>query len=268
MVRSSLLAGLVGAGCWLFWYPLIMAQYLYPPWWLPFPLIAALVAVGTILSRERAVGVVVAAVAGTFAGTASGFAIWKSEDGIVASYNGLTIALETLATLVVAVLTFLLFGKRAAWMERQTRSLWLTLVFCAAVGPLALAVTPPILGYRISSNDRDAALRFESLKQAVEQTLSDGGSRLSICDGKNLQKRYVGPPFRDEAWTYITGNAVKQSGYVFTVHCMEMDGYVIDAQPSRSDLDGTRHFCTDESHAVGCMAEWNRSRYQCVPCSK
>ena len=152
-------------------------------------------------------------------------------------------------------------------MERQTRSLWLTLVFCAAVGPLMLAVTPSILAYRISSNDRDAALRFKSLKQAVEQTLSEGG-RLSICDGRNLQKRYVGPPFRDEAWTYIAGNAVRQSGYVFIVYCKGMDGYVIDAQPDRGDLDGTRHFCTDESRAVSCRAEWNRSRYQCVPCSE
>ena len=72
MERSSLSAGLVGAGCWLIWYPLIMAQHLYPPWWLPYPLIAALVAVGTILSRERAAGVVIAAIAGTFAGTTSG----------------------------------------------------------------------------------------------------------------------------------------------------------------------------------------------------
>ena len=198
---------------------------------------------------------------------AGGFAIWKPEDRLAASYNGLTIAVVTLATLVVAVVTFLLFRKRVAWMERQTRSLWLTLVFCAAVGPLALAVTPPILAYRISSNDRDAALRFESLKQAVEQTLSEDG-RMSICNGRNLQKRYVGPPFRDEAWTYITGNYVKQSGYVFMVLCMETGGYVIDAHPARADVDGTRQFCTDESRAIGCRVEWNRSRYQCVPCSK
>jgi hypothetical protein len=240
MERGFLLAGLVGAGCWLSWYPVIMAPDLSPPWWLPLPLIAALVAVGTILSRERAVGVVAAAVAGTFAGMVSGYAIWKPEDGLAASYIGISIDVETLATLVVAVVTSFLFRKRAAWMESQTRRLWLTLVFCAAGGPLALAV--PILAYRVSNNNRDAALRFESLKQAVEQTLSEDGGRLSICDGRNLQKRYVGPPFRDEAWTDITRNYVEQSGYVFMVHCMETGGYAIDARPARGDLDGTRQF--------------------------
>ena len=141
---------------------------MYPPWWLPFPLIAGLVAVGTILSREQAVRVVVAAVVGTFAGTTSGFVIWQPKDAIAATYVGPIIAVDTLATLVVAVVTFLLF-ERAAWMERQTRSLWLTLVLCAAVGPLALAVTPLILAHRISSNDRDAALRFR-IAQASRRT--------------------------------------------------------------------------------------------------
>ncbi len=84
---------------------------MYPPWWLPFPLIAGLVAVGTILSRERAVRVVVAAVVGTFAGTTSGFVIWQPKDAIAATYVGPIIAVDTLATLVVAVVTFLLFKK-------------------------------------------------------------------------------------------------------------------------------------------------------------
>ena len=91
----------------------------------------------------------------------------------------------------------------------------------------------------------------------------------SICDGRNLQKRYVGPPFRDEAWTYITGNAERQSGYVFEIHCKGMNGYVIDVQPDRGDLDGTRHFCSGRvTRTVGCGRNGRVCATSVFPCSQ
>jgi hypothetical protein len=137
-----------------------------------------------------------------------------------------------------------------------------------AFGPVTLALTPPLVGYRIVRNDRVAAERFTSLKNAVERTAAEAGDPKRICDGSALQRHYDGPPFSDEDWRRITGNYVRQNGYVFMVYCREQGGYTIDARPSRARGDGTRQFCTDESGRLGCNMEWNRSRRECLPCIK
>lgn len=272
MVRNYLSVLLVGAGCWLCWCAMIMAQDLSLPWWLPLSLTTLLVASATVLCHGRMIGVVGAAVAGTFAGTASGFAIWTPRDGIAASYIGLAIVAATLECLLVALATAwlaraLLARSAAAQTKSAVRILWLILSCCASAGPVGLVVTPSILAHRLAANDRQATLRFESLKQAVEQAFVEGGPQ-SICDGKNIQKHYAGPPFRDKDWTYISGNYVQEDGYVFGVYCNQQDGYALDASPKRGDVDGTRQFCTDESRAIGCRLEWKGSREHCVPCPK
>jgi hypothetical protein len=145
-----------------------------------------------------------------------------------------------------------------------------TLVFagCVAFGPVALALTPPLVAHRIAVNDKLAAERFALLEKAVQQTASDRRNDGSVCDGSALGRNYSGPLFSAEDWHRITGNYVKQDGYVFMVYCREQGGYTIDAMPSRDKGDGTRHFCTDESGAIGCSMTFNRSRHACTPCAR
>lgn len=137
-----------------------------------------------------------------------------------------------------------------------------------AFGPVALALTSPLVAYRVRVNDQVAALRFESLKDAVEQTASGPKHQVGVCDGSTLKRHYSGPPFSEKDWQRITGNYVKQDGYFFMVYCREQGGYTIDAMPARNKGDGTRHFCIDESSRLGCGMKFNSSRYGCTPCSR
>jgi hypothetical protein len=144
---------------------------------------------------------------------------------------------------------------------------WAALSGCVAVGPVTLAITPPLVGRRVTYNDRMAAERFASLKNAVERT-AEPRDPSRLCDGTELEHHYSGPPFSDQDWHRITGNYVKQDGYFFMVYCREKGGYTIDAGPARERGDGTRRFCTDESGRSGCRMEWDDSRHQCLPCQK
>src|SRR5262245_66018974 len=137
-----------------------------------------------------------------------------------------------------------------------------------AFGPVARALTPTVVEHRVARNDRAAAERFELLKISVERTIAEVGGPGRTCDGPTLRRHYSGPPFSDEDWRRITGNYVKQDGYVFMVYCREKGGYTIDAQPARGKADGTRRFCTDESGKIGCGMKWNLSRNACIPCTK
>ena len=256
----------VAAGAWLCWYPLIMLQGFSPPFWLPLPLIALLIAVSTILSPDEASGMIAAAVVGTCVGIWSGYIIWKPSDSIVGSYIGLTIVVGTLATLVVSLITSFLSRKVAARFDGRARSLWVLLVCCVAVGPLALAVAPTIVAHRVARNDRIAALRFESLKRAVEKAISEDVSQSSVCNGRRLQRYYLGPSFSDDDWASMASRYISDDGYIFMVHCRQLGGFAIDARPKRGKIDGTRQFCADESGEIGCELGWSRSRYKCLPC--
>jgi hypothetical protein len=170
-----------------------------------------------------------------------------------------------LATILVSVVASLIARKVSVSNERR-RVVWLALLCCIAFGPIALALTPTLVAQRLVRNDRMAAERFESLKNAVERTRSESGDPARICDGQILKQHYSGPPFSEEDWHRITGNYVKQNGYAFGIYCHEKDGYTIDAFPDRARADGTLRFCTDESRKVGCGTEFNRSRYACIAC--
>ncbi len=84
---------------------------------------------------------------------------------------------------------------------------------------------------------------FESLKQAVEQTLSEdrGASSPSVMEGI-FRNATSALPFAMRLGPISQEMPRGKSGYVFEIHCKGMNGYVIDVQPDRGDLDGTRHF--------------------------
>ncbi len=263
MTKQTWAITAIGAGSWFSWYPVIAARGLVP-WWMPLPFIALLAASTIFLFPRRLFAIVTAASACTFLGDYSGYFIWQPLDGVGASYTPLIVAGVTITVMLVALVTSLLIRKFAPLAGIRPRSLWILLIFCLSFELVVVAATPLALSYRIAQNDRTAASRFVSLKQSVEKTVADGQS---ACDGSALQRHYSGPSFTTSDWNYITNNAVFENGYSYTVHCHQ-DGYAIQAEPARKNIDGTRSFCTDETRRTGCRLEWNRSRYLCVPCSE
>jgi hypothetical protein len=264
MRRDTLLIVLTLAGSALWWWPQCMKPSLDLPWWLPLVCVALWTGLSTILSGGRWLRFVVASVVGTFAGLCSCVAIWPSTDGIANSYAPFAILVLTLAAAVVSLIAGLAARKVSAPNEK--RAIWIALVSCFALGPIALALAPPLAAYRVKRNGRIAEERFESLKNAVEQTIATRGDLEHSCDGPALKQHYSGPAFSDDNWHRITGNYVRQDGYVFMIYCHEKNGYTIDAWPARGKVDGLRRFCTDESGRVSCGMEWNRSRHACVAC--
>ena len=201
-----------------------------------------------------------------FAGLCSGFAIWWPTDRLVPVPY--VVFAATLAVTAVSLVAALAVRKVSLSDEKLRGAVGLVLVCCAAFGPVAVAVTPPLVAYRVARNDRAAAERFASLKNAVERTVAEGGDPGRICEGQALRRHYSGPPFREDDWRFIAGNYVREQGYSFIIFCHEKSGYTIQGIPREGKGDGTRQFCTDESGEVGCGMEWNRSRNACIPCAK
>jgi hypothetical protein len=236
------------------------------PWWVPLLCIALGVFLSTVLGRGDWRWFSLAAVVGAFSGLCVGYRIWWPSDPIAGPLVPISVAVNTVLAGLAATVAGVA-GRRVHLAVRiDRRAAWLALAGCVAFGPVALALTSPLVAHRIWVNDQVAALRFESLKNAIQQTASDPRGR--ICDGSALKRHYSGPRFGDEDWGRITGNYVMQDGYFFMVYCREQGGYTIDAMPTRSKGDGTRHFCTDESGHLGCGMRFNGSRYACTQCVK
>jgi len=252
----------------LFWWPLCIQTNLDVPRSIPLVLIALRTGLATALSRKHWPRFVFASSIGTFAGLFGGYAIWPNPDGIAASYEPFVVLVMTVEAAFTSLLAGLVARKVSVQNENRQHPLWVPLLCCAAFGPIALALTPPLVASRVARNDRLAAERFAGLKNAVETTWAGSGDRSAICDGEVLKEHYAGPPFSGQDWHYFVGNYVKADGYVFGIYCHEQRGYTIDAFPGREKGEGTRRFCTDESGRVGCEMTWNRSRYACIPCSK
>jgi len=267
MRRDKLLIALTGTGSALCWWPLAINPSLDLPVWAPFVCIATCTILAAGLCSGHWLRFAFASSVGTFAGLAAGSAIWPS-DPIGAAYAPFIIAVATLVAALVSLVASLIGRTVALSMQKRPAAVWFALSCCVAVGPIALALTPPLVAHRITRNDRVAAERFTALKNAVERTVAATGSSSRICDGLALRRGYSGPPFSDEDWHRITGNYVRQDGYIFMVYCREKGGYTIDAHPATEKGAGMRRFCTDESRGVGCSVEWNRSRYACLPCTQ
>jgi len=252
----------------LFWWPLCIQPNLGVPCWIPLVLIALWTGVTTALSRKHWPRFVFASTVGTLVGLFGGYAIWPNPDGIAEPYEPLVVLAMTVAAAFTSLFAGLVARKVSVQNETGQHSLWASLLCCVAFGPIALALTPPLVASRVARNDRLAAQRFAGLKNAVETTRAESNDWRPICDGQVVKDHYTGPPFSGQDWHYIVGNYVKADGYVFGIYCHEQGGYTIDAFPGRERGDGTRRFCTDESGRVGCGMTWNRSRYACIPCSK
>jgi len=251
----------------LCWWPLLIEPNLDLPWWVPLLCIALVTSLSTALGPRDWLWFPVAAAVGAFSGLCTGFRIWWPSDPIAGPWVPISVAVCTaFAGLVATVAGVAGRGVRLS-TKIYRRAGWLALAACVAFGPVALALTSPFVAYRVWVNDQVAALWFESLKNAAEQTASGPEHQAGVCDVSTVKRRYSGPPFSEKDWQHITGNYVKQDGYFFMVYCREQGGYTIDAMPARNKGDGTRHFCTDESGRLGCGMKFNGSRYGCTPCS-
>jgi hypothetical protein len=257
------------AGSALCWWPAIIEPSLDFPGWLALVPVALCTGLSTMLSDGRRLLFVLASAIGSAAGLCSGFGIWPPSDPIAASYTPFVIAAAFGAALLVAVLGCLVGAAISESKEKLRRAPWVLLVCGVACGPAILALTPSLVAHRVARNDRIAAVRFMSLKNAVERTKSEAATPGSICDGQILKRHYSGPPFAENDWRFIVGNHVKRDGYVFGIYCLPQQGtYAIDASPARGRADGTRRFCTDASGNVGCGTQWTGSSEACIPCSQ
>jgi hypothetical protein len=197
----------------LFWWPLCIQPNLGVPRWIPLVLIALWTGLATALSRKHWPRFVFASSIGTFAGLFGGYAIWPNPDGIAASYELLVVLVMTVEAAFTSLFAGLVARKVSVQNENRQHPLWVPLLCCAAFGPIALALTPPLVASRVARNDRLAAERFAGLKNAVETTWAGSGDRSAICDGQVLKEHYAGPPFSGQDWHYIVGNYVNVSQY-------------------------------------------------------
>lgn len=259
MPRDALLIVATLTGTALCWWPVIIQPNLDLPFlWPPLAVVALVTGLATILSHRNWLLLVATAVVGSFVGLLSGYLTLPLTDDIERAYSPIAIATGTLAAIPISIcasLASLALRNLIASNEFGRRVIWVALVCSVALGPMTLAVTPPLVASRVARNDRFAEKRFVSLKHAVEQTLTEPDGPTRICDGQNLKLHYSGPPFSENDWRYIAGNAVKEDGYTFWVNCHEKDGYSIDARPAREKGDGTRHFCIGETGSVNCDSE-------------
>jgi hypothetical protein len=270
MYSTTLLVFLTLIGSGLCWLPVLIEPGLDFSLFFPLACVALCTSLSTVINRRWWLLFVFAAAAGTFAGSCLGSAIWWPSDPIAGPLVPVLTAVTTVLAIVVSVVAGFASRKVVTLQKINRRGLWVALIGCLTLGPIALALTPPLVAYRIARNDRVAAVRFTSLKNAVEGTRAEAGDRRRICDGSTLKRHYSGPSFSNEDWRRITGNYVEQDSYFFMVHCNEKNGYTIDASPARlrGGTRGTRRFCTDESGQLSCAMEWNRSRYACLPCNE
>ncbi|HEY1159658.1 MAG TPA: hypothetical protein VGE83_03460 [Terracidiphilus sp.] len=271
MRKDTLVVVLTAAASGLCWWPALIEPSLDFPRWLLLVPVALSTGLSTILSGGRWLRSLLVSVAAAFVGLCSGFAIFPPSDGIESSYIPIIVAFAMAAVTLVSLLTALA-GRFIAMSKANPRhAFWALLICCAASGPVALALTPPLVALRVARNDRIAEERFQALKRAVERTWSAPNGPASVCNGLALRRNYSGPPFSDQNWSRIAGNYVTEDGYVFGIYCQEQGGYVIDASPVIGGRYGgggygSRKFCTDESGKIGCGVEWNRSRNACAPC--
>jgi hypothetical protein len=259
MPRDTLLIVATLTGTTLCWWPVIIQPNLDLPFlWLPLAVVALVTGLATILSHRNWPMLAAASVAGSLVGLFSGYLTLPLTDNIERAYSPIAIATGTLAAIPISICASwlsLVLRNLVVSNEKSRRVIWVVLVCSVAFGPMTLALTPLLAASRVARNDRVAEKRFVSLKHAVEQTLTEADGPVRICDGQTLKLHYSGPPFSENDWLYIAGNAVKEDGYTFWVNCHEKDGYSIDARPAREKGDGTRHFCIGETSSVKCDSE-------------
>jgi hypothetical protein len=265
MTRNRILLLLALVGSAICWWPAIVEPSLdFPRWILP-ALVAFLSCASILLSKGRGwLAFVLVTAAGSFAGLLSGVLLWPSSDGIANSYALIAVLIGTAtaagAALICGLATFLALRRWPQSVRAAQGVAWALLGVCLAFGPTLLALTKPLVMRRVVRNESTAAIRFASLKNALELTRVDRGATDSICDGQSLQKQYSGPPFTEEDWSRICGNYVEEEEYVYAISGSPLGNYLLEARPKMPRVYGygARIFCADASGEVACDPKWNR----------
>jgi hypothetical protein len=183
----------------------------------------------------------------------SGVILWPSSDGIANSYALIAVAIGTAAATGAALiggLAALLAGRKMPDSNRAARgAFWVVLTLCLAFGATLFALTKPLVKRRVARNESIAAVRFASLKDAVEQTRTGGVPQTASAMGIPCKKHYSGPPFTKEDWSRISGNCVEEDKYVYTISCHQQGRYLLEGRPKMARVYGygARIFCADES---------------------
>ncbi len=258
------------------WWPAFIYPRLDSIWWVSLAVPALCGGLSSVLSHRRWSLFLIASIIGNIEGQCVGNAIWGSRQPMAGFFVAVSVVLTSIAVAVTSLLACLAGRKVSIPGRRPRLGVWVAVSALVAFGPIACALTAPLVAYRVARNDELALERFSSLRSAAEQTAAESGDPQSICDGSSLRRHYVGPPFSDEGWRVIAGNVrqdgytlIHQDGYSYAVYCREKPrGYTIAAFPAREQGDGTRQFCADESGRLGCRMEWNGSRSGCQPCKK
>lgn len=264
-MRGSLVF-LTALGAMVAWWPLAIQPSLELPFWVSLTCATGCTALSIILAPSIWPWLLLVSGLGTFVGFWLSLLIWPLRGPVVGFGIFFIIGASVVAVMFVAFSTGVIMRARSISNRILRHTIWAVLLVCVAFGPVALALTPPLVHRRIAHNEQLASERVTSLKRAVETARAEPNGVSNICDGMALKRRYLGPLFSDTDWRRITGNYVKEDGYYFMVYCHEKTGYTIDAIPARPVGDGTRRFCTDESGKVGCRREWDGSRNKCSPC--
>ncbi len=265
MIRDRVLLALTFIGSAICWWPAIVEPGVDFPRRMLLALVALMAGASTALLGGRWQRVMIASALGTFAGLFSGALIWPPHDGIAASYSGIVAIIAMVAagaaSLVAGLGVSLAVGKMGPLNRASRAGLWVVMGCCVAVGPVGLALTPPLVARRVARNDAVAEKRFTALKAAIEETWAEPGGADRVCSGRDLQAHYSGPPFSDGDWSRIVGNYVEEDSYIYMVSCREKHGYTIDVRTKMPLVYGygSRIFCTDESKRIGCGPDhfWN-----------
>ncbi len=262
---SAILLGLCVFSAALCWFPMIIDPSMDLPYWAPSACVAVSAALSAALYRQLWRRYWAGCIFGTFAGLCIAFAIWYPKDGIAASFIPLAVIADTIVVALVSLISSFVGSRLPAVGTGLDKVFLVVLVVIASFGPVCLALTPSVVADRVERNERLAAERVASLQRAVERVAAVNPA--GVCDGSIVKRSYEGRVFSDEDWRRITGNYVKQDGYMFMINCEQQGGYTIDAAPARSyGEDGRRDFCVDETGKTGCGMWFNRARYACVPC--
>jgi hypothetical protein len=277
MRSDPLLQCLTIVGSAVCWWPALIYPKLDSIWWVSLAVPALCGGLSSVLSHRRWPLFLIASIIGNFGGQCVCNAIWGSRQPMARFFVAVSVVVTSIAVAVTSLLACLAGRKVSIPGGRPRLAVWVGVSALVAFGPVARALTPPLVAYRVARNDNVAAERFSSLRSAAQQTAAESGDPPGICEGSSLRRHHVGPPFSGEDWRVIADNYVRQDGYAFIhedgysymVYCRKKaGGYTIAAFPAREQGDGTRQFCADESGRLGCRMEWNGSRFGCLPCQK
>jgi hypothetical protein len=264
MTRNRILLLLAFVGSAVCWWPVIIEPSLDFPRWILLVLVTFISGTSILLSDGRGWPAFVAATAGgSFAGLLSGFMLWPLSDGISQSYSLFVVLIGTAAAAAAALIggSAAFLAVRKGWLSSGAakNAWWVVLGLCLAFGPALFAITKPLVKRRMARNEAVAAIRFASLKNALELARADRGAADSLCAGPTLEKYYSGPPFTKEDWIRIAGNYVEEEKYVYMISCRQPGKYLLEARPKMPRVYGygVRIFCADQSGAVACDPAWN-----------